>query len=285
MSDLFIPYSVARGRFIERLGATDAEILLWCRQERLTLYGRSASGYQTNANAGAHLLEEFSPAGFTKAETKLRECYFSRAQVDEFDPAADPTCTSNNPSGRRFTLQQAAGFLGKSLDPGEVTKEIALALRLGRWDTPEVSPERWVLAGLAAEPTTSAADAEQYRQWLEVLGARLVIPEREILHFRCERFGIPFERGDEISQALGGRVEGEKQTRPSSRDRETFQQSCSKHWRDSPHTTIRGDAGIVWQVGGSFLGQYCEATLIRWASEVAPAHVKKPGRKPKELKE
>ena len=61
-------------------------------------------------------------------------------------------------------------------------------------------------------------------------------------------------------------------------DKADFQKLCLDHWVISPTTTIRGDQGIVRTIGRAYLHQYTEDTLEKWASAVAPEHVKKPGR-------
>ena len=69
-----------------------------------------------------------------------------------------------------------------------------------------------------------------------------------------------------------------KRLRPAQQDKADFQQLCVEHWERSPTTLIRGEAGIVALLGASYLRGYKEGTLEGWASAVAPAHVKRPGR-------
>lgn len=69
-----------------------------------------------------------------------------------------------------------------------------------------------------------------------------------------------------------GKLRGDQQ------DKADFQQLCRDHWEINPTTTIRGESGVVAQVGVAYLRLYKPATLARWASEVASEMIKKPGR-------
>jgi hypothetical protein len=85
------------------------------------------------------------------------------------------------------------------------------------------------------------------------------------------------EEGSPLWCWLYGTPEQEKgKLRPSQLEKADFQQRCIEHWDRSPTTRIGGEQGVVALIGGGY--HYAQGTLEKWAREVAPDHVKHPGR-------
>lgn len=66
--------------------------------------------------------------------------------------------------------------------------------------------------------------------------------------------------------------------RPDQEHKAEFQKYCIDQWRITSTMKVRGHGGMIDAVGEKFLRMYTPDTLIRWATEVAPPGVLKPGR-------
>lgn len=97
-----------------------------------------------------------------------------------------------------------------------------------------------------------------------------------------QSIGLMPDEGTALWCWLRGRAaEQAKTLRADQQDKADFQQMCIEHWAVSPLTRIRGNSGIIAQLGSAYANVYTEETVERWASEVAPPEVKARKGRPK----